>query len=797
MRIDKKHKKFLVMFSLSLFAFFAITFAFLSPNESGNALTGKATGLDASYYANNEEYTLDQTAKIHLSKEYSDFQKVDVSFVLKADVYYGSSNKQFSASNHDRYKKWTAAVNSVKGTNCNIPYGYVMYLYFGKGNSWNGVYRAEDTVSSLDEECKILLYAGEKGPDELAKEEVSGKNVQVFLLNKNYVYVTTAVGNKNTPPAVLGNLQIPYSHRFVATDVTSFYDITKSFVKSTIAECSKKPYDQRSVCIDQQIIKAKDIELDIQRNCAEISAPDKLDLQELAKTFEADKTIIRFGGVFQPTKLGMLSPNTVYLKQLKSDEIITVNFENDPLIDSYKPYFKEGNYIEFAYAKVKSISGNTLSITTLNGEKTLDERKNYIKINPDYYNKEILKNISLQIADCGSSKQQNCLCNVSVPGNITDISFAGKQISLTDFDVNQYVQIQYNVHIENYNSLFAALDEQGMAQGQIEKAPLADFSYLLQTKSFIELKKDADNDFIVKTSNKENALMECVPEKKYELFCAKNYDESKDESLIQNTAVPEPIATTPVYSSCPTQIDSLYINTASFSGKSRPKVAKTIQVLQETGKLEVIKEASKKYNIPVPVIISIINTEAGTFTQKYIDLDNIKQEGATCNPSYCGLMQVGKPACSDTIKTAGCNWNLIKINNDIDLGINVGVSYLNLLVNNYMGKNSNDPSDPYIDPKNPDWQFIALAFNAGFGEARNVMKHAKTRLGKTKFTDLKWEEITYSDISQGTTYSDTAKHLEIWAYPNFVGQAIADQCGGAYYAEYEDEPEPMRFALSI
>jgi 3D (Asp-Asp-Asp) domain-containing protein len=57
-------------------------------------------------------------------------------------------------------KKRTVAVNPVQGSPCCINYDTEMYIDFGRGNEWNGVYKAEDTGSAFRGECKIDVYGG-------------------------------------------------------------------------------------------------------------------------------------------------------------------------------------------------------------------------------------------------------------------------------------------------------------------------------------------------------------------------------------------------------------------------------------------------------------------------------------------------------------------------------------------------------------------------------------------------------------------------------------------------------------
>jgi len=785
------HKKFLIAVSLTLFAFTAFAHILISTqNISDNSITGLVTSEEL-YYFDKEKYSAVEANKIHIKNIESSLKDTVPTFILETDVYYGSPDAKFSSSGYERFEKWTAAVNTVKGTNCRFPLNSVMYIYFGKGHNWNGIYRAEDTVSELDGECKIKLYAGQS-KNELYEKEVSGKTAQVFLLNKNFVYVSGADASENIPASELGHLSLPYAYRYIAKDVTSFFDITKNFAKIMLQECSNKPYEQKDKCIDEQVKKSNETGIVVQRNCLETQSPKFLNLTELSKNYEAGKTIVRFGGVPQPEELSTDGSQglTLKLRQLGSDEILSVKFDPSEALLRKWEEIHLGTYVEFSFALVQGIQNGVLNVKIGNQDMTIEEQMKRILIDPNYYSRELLKETALQIADCASSVQESCFCNVTLKDKVPTMSFAANKISFTDFNVsNKYVEVPVNIYPQDFFNT-----------AEIVKAPLADFSYILHDDGFIGFKKDKEGDFILINSNYENdTLPVCKPEKKHALFCAIPVDAQLNDGLNEYKNVEEvkkPI--TPAYSSCPTQVDSLFINLKAFNPKLRPKVEKTIKILQEKGKMDVVVEASKKFpEIPVQMIVAIINTEVGTYTDDYIDLDGQFKPKATCNPSFCGLMQIGEMACIDTAKTADCDWNAIQQQNDIDLGIMSGTAYLSKLVKSFMGKNDKDPSDPFINPDNPDWQFIALAYNAGFGSARNIMRTAKARLGKKKFTDLKWEDIRYSDISKSSGYTKIDKLNEIWAYPNFVGQALADQCGGAYYDIYNDEPEPIRFALSI
>lgn len=127
-----------------------------------------------------------------------------------------------------------------------------------------------------------------------------------------------------------------------------------------------------------------------------------------------------------------------------------------------------------------------------------------------------------------------------------------------------------------------------------------------------------------------------------------------------------------------TEDEILYEKQVSFFSRD------SVEIANETDKL------SKQYNIPVPVICALIQTES----------DGIN--GAVSSANCVGLTQVSEFAVSQYNNVNGTDYSLIECKDNISINLEVGVWYFNWCLQQVKGTK-------YL------YQNAYLMFNVGYG----------------------------------------------------------------------------------
>ena len=222
---------------------------------------------------------------------------------------------------------------------------------------------------------------------------------------------------------------------------------------------------------------------------------------------------------------------------------------------------------------------------------------------------------------------------------------------------------------------------------------------------------------------------------------------------------------------CNSLIDPSQINTEAM--RYNIDMNKANKIFQETGIEKYIIEAHQRYpRVPIELIKAFIVTEVGSGTklEKYIaNDDSVKDsKGNLCNShGYCGLMQIGKTACKSHKDI--CAFKDLQKGNHEET-ILVGTAILDNLLKNYNNL------------EEPNYFFLAIAYNAGPTSAKYVIEEATKRTGKPKEL-IQWSDITKQDVENGMSRLKASwahnpkKWDEIYSYPNIVGTALAQQCG--------------------
>lgn len=232
--------------------------------------------------------------------------------------------------------------------------------------------------------------------------------------------------------------------------------------------------------------------------------------------------------------------------------------------------------------------------------------------------------------------------------------------------------------------------------------------------------------------------------------------------------------------SCQLNIDFSQINRQAIR-HARSSYDDVEAKLEQYNAMQYINEAHAIHpRVPKEFIIAIINTEVGGGST----MDAFLTGQQRCNSAgYCSVMQIGKSAC-DTVTQQGthrCDYDYIKtgaIDGSTRDGILSGTAYLDWLITAYPN---------YINPNNPNYYFVAMAYNYGVGTLHEVMKAASARTG-IQLLALEWKDITYDDVANGgkaikqSWANDPNKWEEAFEYPNLVATALSQECTGVYYA---------------
>lgn len=429
-----------------------------------------------------------------------------------------------TAVGFDPQPKWTVAVNTKERTNCYIPYFSLMYIYFGNGNEWNGVYRAEDTGSAFLGKCKIDIYAG-VGVDKknAAVAAISGKKAKIYLLDKDMNYLQS---NDRIQAGVLsqtGEIHAPYRQRYSIDDIGELYDLSKDFAKEVINKCSNlQVKTQKETCIDQQISQFEKKNLVVTQSCLDEGYPID-DENYLADHFQKKFPVKIGGNVVSKEPQGTLENSEdakLILSQVPNNRVLVMKFveDNTLIVDAWNK-FQVGDYLELSYVDIVQM-GNEMLVHVGDDKKSKEAQEKEIIVNPGYYTRDLLKNTATELADCTTSSQPECLCNVNTYGGINHISFLDHKIFYTDFTEGNYVDLTIDIFPQDTSITTT-----------IEKSESTEFSLLISPSGKLAFKKNSANELIaIADQSLQPNLEACIPEKFHYLMCT-NMKDSDDTPL--------------------------------------------------------------------------------------------------------------------------------------------------------------------------------------------------------------------------------------------------------------------------
>ncbi len=405
----------------------------------------------------------------------------------------------------------TVAINPDASTDCYIEYGTKMYIYFGDNNPWNGVYVAEDTGSAFKGQCKIDIYAGVgEAAKARAINEIT-KYPKIYLLDEQGNPMpadTTAPGRYSS---VTGSTDAFYSYEYKTTGLIALHMTVTDFASSLLNACSSSTYTEKDSCIDGFVSRAENYGLEVELSCKEEDFPDSSIQEVLDGKFE-DGTIILVSGIVSEILGEDYAPEGmpgesryIYITDLFEDKSILVK-----LSESAKSLVENGNSEENSrieegvFLEVNAVVRNSSSPKIL---EVFSEEN--INAGLTYYKKELLKPFALSLADCASSPQESCYCDIPVPDGYNAITFMGSRILLQGADENDYLELSIPVYPQNLSNT-----------NNITKGVLTEFSYLADSQGMLSFKKDEENNLIAIINNVGQDLDACVPDDKHYLLCA-------------------------------------------------------------------------------------------------------------------------------------------------------------------------------------------------------------------------------------------------------------------------------------
>lgn len=449
----------------------------------------------------------------------------------------------------DPIKQWTVAVNAKKGTNCYIPYNTLIYAYFGEGNPWNGVYRAEDTGAAFQGECKMDFYAG-VGIDAVteAKKYIDpSKTVQIYILNEKLEYIPTADLSSIGLSAQTGEIKVPYTFTYSLPGASELYEQVQKFVERTVNTCFEKPYAQKQTCVDEQINKTNSTKLQVSRMCLEAGFLPAINVTNLSNNYTSWDTIIKAGGQIYEKEPAQMTTTTVkdkergtyklsstgYLKitQIPSNEPLTLKFpDQDALPEGFDwGSLQKDDYVEFTHLKVLSVdqSKNEITVKAFDPLKEKDKQAENINVNPGYFTREIMKSVATNLAECTTAEQDECKCNVAIWGLFENITFAEGKMTLTNMTQSNYVELSQKIYEQNES-----------IQTNITPTTNTDFSKKLKYTD-LRFKKNKNGSLTYINEDYEPDLVTCEPKNKYYLMCADTGNSQSNGEQTQGPIIDE------------------------------------------------------------------------------------------------------------------------------------------------------------------------------------------------------------------------------------------------------------------
>ena len=430
--------------------------------------------------------------------------------------------------------KWTVAVNNQPGTPCYIPYGTLMYIDFGPGNPWNGIYRAEDTGAAFKGQCKIDVYAGVGlQASQEAEQHVSGKTPDIYILAPatpvappslsptkladEYKFVTQeeyvskhgseTITTRYIPEldkdlTQVGELILPYSSLNRIKGIKNFYDEIKKFSNEVLQKCENEPHLQKTACA-HEIAKKYEEKITI-TNCLENTHPP------IRQKNIQPNTQINISGIIKNKQQN--EKITIELAQPRGE---TINITAELKFELKNMPNLENEYIKLTNVNVTQNTQNKINITIQN--------QNQIRLpmttNEELKTKQNIQNIALQASDCKETPQ-DCKCTINTQTQEKEIKLLKNTITTQNQETK--TNIFFYPQDTTITHRITAKTTPLVLTSPLIDPTLFDETITIKNTEQTTFKKETNTNRLIKIeNNNEPDLEKCFPEKKHAIFCAK------------------------------------------------------------------------------------------------------------------------------------------------------------------------------------------------------------------------------------------------------------------------------------
>lgn len=448
-----------------------------------------------------------------------------------------------TASGTSPQRKWTVAVNDARDTPCHIRYGTLLYIDFGQGNLWNGLYRAEDRGSAFVGQCKMDIYVGvgAEAASQAIREGISSAKPKIYVLEptdsdsippllsstrlaESYRFISrqeyaSKFGSQTIPSEYIpqidrdinqaGELFLPYSFRTTLKGIAGFYENIREFSNKVLEECSSLPYEQRAACAHNIAEQYEEKGTEI-NNCMQSTTPKNADDLEINK-------ITNLAGIIKNMNKGQ-NNITIELQQIQGE---TLNFTLIiPNIYHHSFRDEEGVYVELFDITINKTNPLTVRFS---------EQQSTLRVQPPsqrWVTEKNMKLLALKAADC-QSYPVNCICEINLISSDKEIILEDNTISAEgEEDIISFMS--FHRQDTNIQHAIVPLTNPETQTGfplpnqQDTYATIPSDTFLASFK-----KETATSMMTYIKQNNEPILQTCEPTKRHVIFCAKPITEGK------------------------------------------------------------------------------------------------------------------------------------------------------------------------------------------------------------------------------------------------------------------------------
>ena len=493
---------------------------------------------------------------------------LDQSTPISQDFVRGRTSQSTDAK-----RMWTVAVNSIPRTPGYIPYGTIMYIYWGEGNPWNGLYRAEDTGSAFLEERKIDIYAGvgEEEKDEAINAGLSNAYPRIYLLDANNKVIDPRSAAGSGLFISQGEILYPYAQTVQIQTIPQIFESVKNFLKD-VETCGIN-------CLEDKTQEHTTNNLVFSTDCPGPKPYDTSIPQIIYVQFEGSTPIYyKFdgewlwspdqdhwmdteklevsGGRFEGSSLVSEQTNLIaQLNQVKNDvnagnelihnvkqqriiipdteDVIEIQFEGStPIYYKFdgewlwspdEVYWMNTNTLQVRGGDFQNLNVNIRHrniISTLNLIKNdvflglellIDTNQNYQKTLSFQQEKEA-NTILNKMADCLTDTQETCLCDTQIP-RTSSVFFKNSTLLYNFIPFESSLNINYPRETRGkFYGNFSFIKE----EDELTHIVLEDFSLNLPG---LDLPSPLNPDFL---EDEEEQIPVCVPQKTHKTICVHN-----------------------------------------------------------------------------------------------------------------------------------------------------------------------------------------------------------------------------------------------------------------------------------